>query len=252
MSIPIEQHNKEIMSNREAWGKKTVLRQAYNDFYKLIISQIDTSAEGLIVELGSGIGNIKKYIPQCVTTDIFPNPWLDREENAYKLSFENKSVSTLILFDVWHHLRYPGTALKEFERVLKPDGKVILFEPAASLTGRLVYGLFHHEPLGLGKSVSWYAPETFNPDEMDYFAAQGSASRIFWWKENPEWLNNWKIEKLQPIATFAYFVSGGFSKKQIGGLGLYKFLYKCDKFLSHFPRIFAARLFIVLKKNIHG
>lgn len=250
MSIPIGQHNKEIMSNREAWEKKPVLQQAYNDFYKLIASQVETSTDGLIVELGSGIGNIKKHIPQCITTDIFPNPWLDRQENAYKLSFKDKSVSTLILFDVWHHLQYPGTALKEFDRVLKPEGKIILFEPAASLSGRIVYGLFHHEPLGLSRAITWEAPESFNPDKMDYFAAQGSASRVFWWKENPEWIKCWETEKVQPIAAFAYFITGGFSKKQIGGIGFYSFLHKCDSFLSYLPSIFAARLFIILRKKV--
>jgi hypothetical protein len=47
-------------------------------------------------------------IPECVTTDIFPNPWLDRVENAYALNFADASVGNLILFDVFHHLEFPG------------------------------------------------------------------------------------------------------------------------------------------------
>ena len=50
--------------------------------------------------------------------DLFSNPWLDRRENCYAMNFADGSVSHLILFDVWHHLRYPGTALREFHRVL--------------------------------------------------------------------------------------------------------------------------------------
>ena len=30
--------------------------------------------------------------------------------------------SNLILFDVWHHLEYPGSAMAEFARVLAPKG----------------------------------------------------------------------------------------------------------------------------------
>ena len=71
---------------------------------------------GSVVELGSGIGNIKEVIPKCLCTDLFPNPWLDYVENAYALSFGSASVSNLILFDVFHHLKYPGTALQEFHR----------------------------------------------------------------------------------------------------------------------------------------
>jgi len=57
------------------------------------------------------MGSIKEVIPDCVTTDLFPNPWLDRQENAYHLGFADGSVSNLILFDVWHHLRYPDQPL---------------------------------------------------------------------------------------------------------------------------------------------
>src|SRR4029077_11886523 len=101
------QHLIEIRRNREAWQKKTVLHQAYAVLYRLICAQL-SPVEGSTVELGSGIGALKEFLANCVTTDIFPNPWLDRVENAYGLSFADASVSNLILFDVFHHLQWPG------------------------------------------------------------------------------------------------------------------------------------------------
>ena len=111
-SLPVGQHNVEIQGNRLAWERKPQLRSVYRGFHELIASRLDRSVAGLTVELGSGMGSIKEVIPECITTDLFPNPWLDRQENAYRLSFADGSVANLILFDVWHHLRYPGTALK--------------------------------------------------------------------------------------------------------------------------------------------
>jgi ubiquinone/menaquinone biosynthesis C-methylase UbiE len=70
-------------------------------------------------------------------------------------SITDSSVFNLILLDVFHHLTYPGTALKEFHRVLRVNGRVTILEPAMSLLGKLVYGLFHYQPLGLLKPVSW-------------------------------------------------------------------------------------------------
>ena len=31
--------------------------------------------------------SFKDHLPDCITTDVFPNPWLDRVENAYALAF---------------------------------------------------------------------------------------------------------------------------------------------------------------------
>lgn len=121
MSISI--HEDQILRNQEYWKKKPLLRQIYRDFYHRIAQHLSQNPAKKIVELGSGLGNIKEVIPDCIRTDLFPNPWIDQVENAYALSFADKTVSDLILFDVFHHLRYPGTALNEIFRVLQPgDG----------------------------------------------------------------------------------------------------------------------------------
>src|SRR5258708_4282127 len=90
--LSLEQHNIEIFENSGLWEKKPVLRKVYSEFYRAITSRVNPAHPGLIVELGSGMGNIKQHMPQCIATDIFPNPWLDRVENAYHLSFNQGEV----------------------------------------------------------------------------------------------------------------------------------------------------------------
>jgi len=248
-SLPVVQHDVEIQDNRQSWQQKPLLRTVYRRFHELISSRLDRSVPGLIVELGSGMGSIKEVIPECVTTDLFPNPWLDRQENAYSLSFADGSVSNLILFDVWHHLRYPGTALAEFKRVLAPGGRVIVFDPAISWTGRLVYGLFHHEPIGMSLPLTWDAPAGFKPGDADYFAAQGAATRIFWRREDPARLRDWEVVEVRPLPSFEYFATGGFSGPQLGGVALFKLWRGLDQLCAPLPKLFAARLLVVLKKS---
>jgi len=248
-ALPLEQHNVEIQRNRQAWSRKPMLREVYHEFYGLISARLDPRTPGTVVELGSGMGCIKDVIPGCVTTDLFPNPWLDRQENCYALSLADGSVSHLILFDVWHHLRYPGTALREFHRVLAPGGRLILFEPAASWVGRLVYHFFHHEPVAIRDPITWEAPAGFSAADADYYAAQGSATRLFWWGEGHERLKGWRIRELTPVASFNYFASGGFSGPQLGGRFLHGLMRGLDALCSPFPRAFAARLLVVLEKE---
>jgi SAM-dependent methyltransferase len=245
----LEQHNVEIQRNLEVWSRKPQLQEIYRGFYQQIAQRIRGEEPGLVAELGSGMGSIKDVIPACVTTDLFPNPWLDRQENAYRLTFPDQSVSNLILFDVWHHLRYPGTALREFHRVLRPGGRLILMEPAASWLGRIVYHFFHHEPVGLHEPITWDAPENFTADEADYFAAQGSATRMFWWGEAGNRLDGWRVTEVKPITSFAYLSTGGFSGPQIGGKPLHALMNFVDPVFGLFPRAFAVRLLIVLEKD---
>lgn len=244
-----EQHNLEIHRNREAWQRRPLLRAVYQDFHQLIASRLCRGLEGLTVELGSGIGSIQQTVPGCITTDLFPNPWLDRQENAYQLSFADHSVANLILFDVWHHLEFPGTALAEFRRVLLPGGRLIVFEPAMGLLGRLVYSLGHHEPVTFHQPVTWFAPAGFKADAAPYFAAQSRAHRLFIQGEQREQLTGWQVIETRPLASLAYLASGGFSKPQLCPAALHPCLRRLDALLSRMPSLFAVRLLVVLEKT---
>lgn len=247
----MKRHNEEIQLNKVAWARKPSLRKVYNSFHEAIRRRLKYIPNKLIVELGSGIGSIKTVIPECVTTDIFSNPWLDRQENAYSLSFTNDSVGCLILFDVWHHLEYPGTAMREFWRVLVEGGRVILFEPAISVFGTLIYGSFlHAEPLGLGQPIHWEAPVNFDPTRAPYFAAQSRAARIFQRREITQWSLEWNLLAVEEIVSFAYVLSGGFGRPQLYPQSMLPAVECLDRLLARYPKIFATRLLIQLEKKI--
>ena len=245
---PNETHNTEITKNKEYWEKKPVLRRIYLEFYQLICSHLKQNAT-LTVEIGSGIGNLKSLVPNCICTDMFNNPWLDQVENAYQLSFEDNTIDNLVLFDVWHHLQYPGTILEEFHRVLKPKGRIIIFEPDISLMGRIAYGLLHHEPLGLNKEINWYKHENEKISVLGYYAAQGNANRIFVNGEHLHKLKKWRIIQKKRIASFSYIASGGYSKPQLYPSFLYPALRQLDKLCCFIPSLFSVRLLVVLEKQ---
>lgn len=245
----IDQHSEEIQRNLYHWHKKPVLRIIYQAFYKLIAENLTTRSGPVVVELGSGIGNIKDVIPNCIRTDLFPNPWIDRVENSYSLSFPDKSVSDLILFDVFHHLRFPGTALNEFHRVLVPSGRVIIFDPCMSILGILIYGLLHKEPLGLRRPIRWFAPSHLSANDIDYYAAQANATRVFLRREFADLLYHWEVIKTRRLSAISYVASGGYSKPQLYpdcAFGLMRF---ADSICDIAPSLCATRLLVVLRKK---
>lgn len=246
--MSLDLHNELIEKNLKLWNGKPLLRQVYRDLYQIMDRQRSQEA-GKTVELGSGMGSISEVISDCIRTDLFPYPWLDQIENAYHLTFPNNSIANLLMVDVFHHLRYPGTALDEFLRVLKPGGRLIMIEPGLSLLGHIIYGLLHIEPVANNKKITWFAPHDWKHNDMDYYAAQGNATRIFTKKKFTNELKDWNILKTERIPALAYAASGGYSGPQLYPTAAYPFVKRLEKWLQFFPALFATRLLVVLEKT---
>jgi SAM-dependent methyltransferase len=198
-----------------------------------------------VVEIGSGIGNLKEHYPAAICTDLFPNPWLDVVCDGYELPFAERSVSHLVLFDVFHHLRAPKAFLNEAKRVLTTEGRLILFEPYISLASFPVYGLLHHEPVAWRGAIS-EAERLDHP--RNYYAAQGNATRIFFGDEKEKFLAGWKCLRAEAFSAFGYLLSGGYSKPAVYPGVCGRFIAATDNVLSYWPRMFAGRCLVTLMK----
>lgn len=243
-----DQHNREIHENLRHWEHKPALREEYARFYRLIAGRLKGIPDAPVLECGSGIGNLKSVLPAAITSDLFPNPWLDRQENVYALSYADASLGGVVLFDVFHHLEYPGTALRELHRVLKPGGRVVLFEPAAGLLGRILLGLFHHEPLALRRPITWEAPPGFNPAATSYYAAQGNASRIFGPGGRGLELPGWATRDVSYFPALPWLLTGGFRGPSLAPGPLRPLAGGIERLLGLAPRLFASRMLVVLEK----
>jgi SAM-dependent methyltransferase len=240
----LAQHQIEISQNLRGWNSKPLLQRIYTGFYQRILGLLDAQLPGRVVEIGSGIGNLKSHLPRAVTTDLFPNPWLDVACDGYELPFRDQTISHLVLFDVFHHLRAPGAFLKEARRVLVPAGRLILFEPYISRCSYPVYAWLHHEP------VAWRKPIDLAdslPRPRDYYAAQGNATRLFFRREIPDWPPGWTMFHAEAFSCFCYLLSGGFSKPALYPAHWLPTLQKLETKLSRWPQLFAGRCLIGLR-----
>ncbi len=237
-------HDDEIDRNAEIWRHKPLLREVYGVFFSQMVAWIDAELPGPIVEIGSGIGNLKEHCPKVIATDLFMHPWMDLLCDSYELPFLSGSLSHLLLFDVFHHLRTPNAFLAEASRVLTSKGRIILLEPFVSASSRLSYGLFHPEPLAMGEAID-LAP--FAGAGRDYHAAQGNATRLFF--RDPSWLQGWTIIHRQAFASFTYLLSGGFTKPALYPRAVLPIAQRVDAIFSRWPRMFGARCIVVLQRG---
>jgi len=244
MNSSLARHQAEIQRNLEFWRRKPLLREIYAEFYRRILAQIDPTFRGYVVEIGSGVGDLKTHLPSAICTDVFLNSWLDLVCDGYELPFRAGSISHLILFDVFHHLRGPNAFLREARRVLIPSGRVILLEPYLSWCSYPVYALLHHEPVALRATID-FADQC--PRPRHYHAAQGTATRLFFRHEVPGWPAAWTVLHAEAFASFSYLLSGGFGKPAVYPAGLLRFMQRIDERLSRWPRLFGARCLVVLQ-----
>ena len=126
------------------WKQKPVLKIVYDDFYDRIAAVCNP---GRTIEIGGGIGNLKYRLSNIVATDVQFAPWLDCVADAQALPFSDSSAANIVMVDVLHHVEFPVKFFREAQRVLQPNGRIIMIEPAITWGSTLFYRLLHHEPV---------------------------------------------------------------------------------------------------------
>lgn len=226
--------------------QKKFFEKIYLDFYSIFRNQSENLPLGFKLELGSGAGFIKQILPDVITSDIIKLPNCDKIINAEKLPFKKNSVSAVYLLNTFHHIKNPQKALKEFERVLKKGGKVIMIEPYNSYWGRLIYKNFHYE--GFDETVTNWKIKGLGPlsdanNAMPWVIFE--RDRKIFQKKFPH-LN---LSNFYPHTPFMYLLSGGLKKHQFVPTFTYKLFKSIEMILSPFNKYFGMFVTIVLTKN---
>lgn len=93
---------------------------------------------GPVVELGSyfppdweSLCDLRPYFPgrEYIGCDLRAGRGVDRIEDAERLTFDDSSVGTVLMFELLEHVRHPSAAIAEAHRVLREDGLLALSTP---------------------------------------------------------------------------------------------------------------------------
>jgi len=231
----------------DIWRRKPALRAIYGDFYDRMIS---ACVPGPTIETGSGIGNLKSRFPDVVATDIQFAPWIDCVADAQRLPFAAATAANIVMVDTLHHLEFPAHFFREAERVLRPDGRIIMVEPAITWISTLFYRLLHHEPVRTAADpLIEGTPDRYR----DPYCSNQAIPTLLATRDRTRFEQRFKKLKIVRVDWFAFAVyplSGGFKSWSLIPRGLVGPTLRVERALEGvLGRVAGFRMMLVIKKG---
>jgi SAM-dependent methyltransferase len=190
---------------REIIQKKVFLNRIYCEWYARLALNIRPDSRFL--ELGSAAGFFRKFVPDVITSELFPLPGVDRVVDARLLPFSNGELDGIVMTDVLHHIPDVARFFSEATRCVKAGGQVLMIEPWNTPWSRWVYQRLHSEPF-LPRE-GWVIPST-----GPLSGANGALPWIVFARDRERFQGEfpeWRIESIELLMPFSYLLSGGVS-----------------------------------------
>jgi len=196
---------------RQIIQSKPFLRKIYDEWYAMLAADVP-AGEGEVLELGSGAGYLPQFIPDVITSEVFPCPGIDVVLDGQKMALADNSLRAIVMTDVFHHLPNVRRFFAEATRTVRAGGVVAMIEPWVTKWSRVIYTHLHHEPFR-PEAEAWEFP-TSGPlsganGALPYIVFQRDRERFE--REFPQW----KVETIQPLMPLRYLVSGGVSMRSL-------------------------------------
>ncbi len=134
------------------------------EFLSNVIMSLNLPVESKTLDIGTGWGKMSIYLAlhgySVITGE--PEKWSDWEKyaekagvsekiqyqqfDAQKMEFPKESIDAIFLLGSFHHIPDKMRGMKEFLRILKKDGKIILFDYTDIRIEQIKRHAHHHPP----------------------------------------------------------------------------------------------------------
>jgi SAM-dependent methyltransferase len=196
---------------REIIDRKPFLRKIYDEWYSTIAANLPSGSGG-VLELGSGAGFLKTFVPGLLTSEIFWCPGISLVLDGMKLPFSDGALRGITMTNVLHHVPSARAFLREAIRTLRPGGRIVAIEPWVSPWSRIIYTKLHHEP--------------FNPESPDWAftgdgplsAANGALPWMVFERDRAKFEAEFpelRVHSIQRLMPFRYLICGGISMRNL-------------------------------------
>lgn len=191
--------------------EKSFLRQIYQEWYRTIAAALP-AGQGAVLELGSGAGFLRDFVPDLITSEIFTCPDVRVVLDGVALPFANASLRGIVMTDVLHHVPTPRQFFAEATRCVHPQGVLVCIEPWVTPWSRLIYTRLHHEPFCPEMAV-WEFPM-----RGPLSGANGALPWIMFERDRAQFAHEfpeWHIQSIDRLMPLRYLVSGGVSLRSL-------------------------------------
>ena len=208
------------------------------------------------IEVGSGAGFAKDFIKNknFKLTDLGHDKHLDfKNIDAQDTGFKKESFNYVIASNMIHHIPFPMKFFKEMNRILKRNGKLIIFESHCSVIFQIATTIMKHE--GFDFTVNVWDEESPKSDENDAWHGNIAVPHLIFddkegYKKNLE--NLFRIDYDKFTECLIFLNSGGVTSKT-KCIPMNKFFLNLLDFIDKilvklFPNFFCMGRKIVLTK----
>jgi SAM-dependent methyltransferase len=223
---------------REIIQSKGFLRAIYQEWYRDIVAALPPGDDP-VLELGSGAGFLRDFIPGLITSEIFITPGAGLVMDAHTMPLRDGSLRAIVMTNVLHHLAQPRCFFAEAARCVEPGGAMVMIEPWVTAWGKWVYTHLHHEPF-VPDASRWEFPQT-----GPLSGANGALPWILFVRDREQFEREfpmWEIRTIRPIMPFRYLISGGVSMRSLvpgWSFGAWRALENCMRPWLHHWGMFA-------------
>ena len=242
------------LANRARLSANQNLLYWYGELYQEQFKEFPDPRDLKILEIGSGVSPLKRFLPNVLTSDVLAFDYLDYAFDCHSIDqFEaitNQSLDVITLTNVLHHLRNPIDFLNKSASKLKPGGKVIATEPFFSVISTLIFSHLHHE------SVDFAINEPVLEDVRGPLASANIALPWLIFAKRSDWSErlrekfDFDVANFAPFSGISYMATGGISRRFPIPETLYRMLFRVDQRLSRrFPKLLPSFFTISLTRK---
>jgi len=141
---------------REILHSNRFFRQICQEWYQALSTEIPEGT-GSVLEIGSGAGFLRDYIPSLITSEVFYSSLVQVILNGNAIPFAVENLRGIVMNNVLHHVAQPRRFFAEAARCVRPGGVVTCLEPWMTSWSRSVYRHVYHEPIH-PEAMEWDIP----------------------------------------------------------------------------------------------